>query len=324
MLSRIGERGFCHRALMVTELEARIAWGFMAQPGDPFVRALCEARGPVEALARVVGQGRLSQVTAGVAVEDTPLLSSHRDRLKAAYNADKVRHSMALQERAGIVALDASHPDWPISLDDLGEAAPLTLWARGNPAAWSAAIPRLAVVGSRKPTATGLTHAASIIAGPWLDGVTVVSGGALGIDTVAHHAALLHHRVPVAVLAGGLEGVYPSQNVGLMNRVSDAGVVFSEAPCGTRVRPEKFLARNRLIAALSHGVIVVEAAYRSGAINTAHHAAALGREVAVVPGRWDDAASRGCFRLARDLGARILTEPADAGLVLPLGSGVRA
>jgi DNA processing protein len=309
---------------MPSEVEARIAWGFMAQPGDPFARTLCTALGPREALARVVGNGSVSRVTAGIALEDTPLTAAHRERLKASYDPDTVRRSMAVQERAGIIALEQSHPDWPETLHDLGDAAPLTLWVRGDPGAWSVSTPRLAVVGSRAPTAAGLAHTASIIAGPWLDHAAVISGGATGIDTVAHHAALLHHRVPIAVLAGGLEGVYPTQNSGLMNHVAQAGAIFSEAPCGMRVRPEKFLARNRLIAALSHGVIVVEAAYRSGAINTAHHAANLGREVAVVPGRWDDKASRGCFRLAKDLGARILTEPADAGLVLPLGSGVRA
>ena len=309
---------------MPSEVEARIAWGLIAQPGDPFARALCKALGPLEALARVVGKGGVSHVTAGIALEDTPLTAAHRDRLKSAYDPDAVRRSKALQERAGIIALDPSHPDWPGALCDLGEGAPLTLWARGNPGAWAEGTSRLAVVGARAPTAAGLAHTASIIAGPWLDHAAVISGGATGIDTVAHHAALLHHRVPIAVLAGGLEGVYPPQNLGLMNQVAQEGVIFSEAPCGMRVRPEKFLARNRLIAALSHGVIVVEAAYRSGAINTAHHAANLGREVAVVPGRWDDKASRGCFRLAKDLGARILTEPADAGLVLPLGSRVRA
>ena len=309
---------------MVTETKARIAWGFLAQPGDPLAKVLCDTLGPGEALRRVLGNAPLSEVIAGVEIGETLLTPSHRDRLRAAYKPDVVRRSLALQERAGIQILDSSHPHWPEALRDLGESAPLTLWARGNPAAWDASTPRLAVVGSRQPTAAGLTHTASIVAGPWLAGATVISGGASGIDTVAHHAALLHKRVPIAVLAGGLEGVYPTQNVALMNRVAEVGVIFSEAPCGMRVRPEKFLARNRLIAALSHGVIVVEAAFRSGAINTAHHAAGLGREVAVVPGRWDDKASRGCFRLARDLGARILTEPADAGLVLPLGAGVPA
>lgn len=309
---------------MVTETQARIAWGFIAQPGDPVAKVLCDALGPEEALRRVLGNAPLRKVVTDVEMGETPLTPSHRDRLRAGYNPDVVRRSQTLQEQAGIQMLDSSDSDWPAALHDLGESAPLTLWARGNPAAWDASTSRLAVVGSRQPTAAGLTHTASIVAGPWLDGATVISGGASGIDTVAHHAALLHERVPIAVLAGGLEGVYPTQNVALMNRVAEAGVIFSEAPCGLRVRPEKFLARNRLIAALSHGVIVVEAAFRSGAINTAHHAARLGREVAVVPGRWDDKASRGCFRLARDLGARILTEPADAGLVLPLGAGVRA
>jgi len=105
--------------------------------------------------------------------------------------------------------------------------------------------------------------------------------------------------------------------VALMNRIAERGALYSEAPCGMRVKPEKFLARNRLIAALANAVVVVEAAHRSGAINTAYHAAGLGREVGVVPGRWEDRHAKGCFRLARDLGARILTEAEDVRLLLP-------
>ncbi|MGB4713356.1 MAG: DNA-processing protein DprA, partial [Pontimonas sp.] len=118
--------------------------------------------------------------------------------------------------------------------------------------------------------------------------------------------------------------VYPSENTALMSQIEERGAVFSEAPCGLRIRPERFLARNRLIAALSDGVVVVEAAYRSGAINTAHHAAGLGRQIGVVPGRWGDPAARGCFRIARDVGAMVLTEAADVGFLLPGMPGVHA
>ena len=106
-----------------------------------------------------------------------------------------------------------------------------------------------------------------------------------------------------------------------MGQISASGVVLSESPCTTRPRGELFLHRNRLIAALSHGVVVVEAAFRSGAMNTASHAAALGREVGVVPGRWSDATSAGCFRIARERGAVILSEPADVAMLLPTPAG---
>lgn len=108
---------------MPSEVEARIAWGFMAQPGDPFARTLCTALGPREALARVVGNGSVSRVTAGIALEGTPLTAVHRERLKASYDPDTVRRSMVVQERAGIIALEQSHPDWPETLHDLGDAA---------------------------------------------------------------------------------------------------------------------------------------------------------------------------------------------------------
>ncbi len=296
---------------------AQIAWGFLADPGDPLARALCEAWGPEKALGLVTGSGTSAAVFAGLGRASHPLDGSHLRHWRARYHPDEVARSYHLQQRAGIEVLDSSHRAWPTTMNDLGPSAPLSLWVRGNPTIWAAHPVSLAVVGSRRPTGAGLGHTTSIVQGAWCDTVAIVSGGATGIDTVAHHAALVHDRVPLVVLAGGLDAVYPAENVALMNRIAERGALYSEAPCGMRVKPEKFLARNRLIAALANAVVVVEAAHRSGAINTAYHAAGLGREVGVVPGRWEDRHAKGCFRLARDLGARILTEAEDVRLLLP-------
>ena len=302
---------------------SRIAWGMIAHPGDVLARDLCELFGPAEALARVLAPRSHAATLSLVRGEVTGGDRKHLGTLHERYDADGVSASLLQQVRAGIGVLHPSHPAWPARLADLGEAAPLALWFRGNPEA-ATTLPVLAVVGSRRPSGAGLGNATSIVAGTWSEGVAVLSGGAAGIDTVAHQASLIHQRVPLCVLAGGLESVYPSENTALMSQIEERGAVFSEAPCGLRIRPERFLARNRLIAALSDGVVVVEAAYRSGAINTAHHAAGLGREIGVVPGRWGDPATRGCFRIARDVGAMVLTEAADVGFLLPGMPGVHA
>ncbi len=295
---------------------SRIAWAMIAEPGDVLARDLCQSLGPEEALAGVLAPRSHTSMLTRLGREVRTGDRKHVGTWLSRYDSDRVGASFAQQRRAGIAVLDSSHTAWPARLDDLGDKAPLALWVRGNPEAATAPAV-LAVVGSRRPTGAGLHHTTSIVSGPWGDGLTIISGGAAGIDAVAHQASLIHQRVPLCVLAGGLESVYPKENTALMSQIEEHGAVLSEAPCGVAIRPERFLARNRLIAALSHAVVVVEAAYRSGAINTAHHAATLGREMGVVPGRWDDAATRGCFRIARDLGAMVLTEAADVGFLLP-------
>jgi DNA processing protein len=144
----------------------------------------------------------------------------------------------------------------------------------------------------------------------------VVSGGAVGIDRAAHQAALDSQKPQIAVLAGGLDQLYPRANVGLFQQIKISGILLSEAPATIVSEAHRFLHRNRLIAALSNAVVVVEAAWRSGAMNTASHAAALGRGLGVVPGRWEDQRSAGCFRVVRERGALVLSEPGDIELLL--------
>jgi len=219
---------------------AQIAWGFLADPGDPLARALCEAWGPEKALGLVTGSGTSAAVFAGLGRASHPLDGSHLRHWRARYHPDEVARSYHLQQRAGIEVLDSSHRAWPTTMNDLGPSAPLSLWVRGNPTIWAAHPVSLAVVGSRRPTGAGLGHTTSIVQGAWCDTVAIVSGGATGIDTVAHHAALVHDRVPLVVLAGGLDAVYPAENVALMNRIAERGALYSEAPCGMRVKPESF------------------------------------------------------------------------------------
>jgi DNA processing protein len=150
----------------------------------------------------------------------------------------------------------------------------------------------------------------------------VVSGGAYGIDAAAHRAALAAEGATVLVSAGGLDRAYPPGNAGLFERVADSGLVVSESPPGAAPQRRRFLTRNRLIAALSTGTVVVEAAARSGATNTAMHCVDLGRPLMAVPGPVTSAMSVGCHRLlAADTRRAELVTGVDDVLVLIGGSG---
>ena len=148
-------------------------------------------------------------------------------------------------------------------------------------------------------------------------GLTIVSGGTRGISTDAHRRAVNGGGINVAVVAGGLESTYPPDNGSLFDRVLQRGAMVSEVPATVAPTIGGLLARNRVVAALADGVVAVQAEYRSGAISVAYHAAALGRHVGVVPGPWNDTRSAGCWRIYRECGAIVLTEPADLSLVIP-------
>ena len=298
--------------------QALIAWRLCAEPGDQVASALVGLEGLVGALEWVRSKDSIIAMAQRLAapLDDMRGLETRLRAFRARDDPARVEASWKVQQRLPITMVAPGDTHWPRGLDDLGPYAPLGLWVRGNPELLVDTSPTLAVVGSRAATAQGLAHTKAIIEGPWCEGVAIISGGARGIDTAAHRSALDHRRPTLAVLAGGLESVYPSENTRLMASVAETGVVLSESPCTTAPRGELFLHRNRLIAALAEAVVVVEARFRSGALNTASHASALGRSVAVVPGRWGDAATAGCFRLVRERGALVLSEPADIGMVL--------
>lgn len=188
---------------------------------------------------------------------------------------------------------------------------PLGLWWRG-PADPATALGRsVSVVGTRAPTPYGRTVAADLSAGAAAEGFTVVSGGAFGIDAAAHRAVLGVRGTTIAVLAGGVDRLYPRGNDGLLREVAETGAVISAQPPGTGVTRYRFLDRNRIIAALTGATVVVEAAARSGALSTAAWAAALDRPVGAVPGPVTSVASVGCHLLLRDRGAVLIGRTAD-------------
>lgn len=174
---------------------------------------------------------------------------------------------------------------------------PFGLWVRGVLAVEQLGLRCVAVVGARAATSYGEHIAVEFGYGLASSDVTVVSGGAFGIDACAHRGALAAHGATVLVSAGGLERPYPQAHAGLFAEVAESGLLVSESPPGCAPQRHRFLSRNRIIAALSSATVVVEAAVRSGALNTAAHAQLLGRPLLAVPGPVTSAMSAGCHAL---------------------------
>jgi DNA processing protein len=176
---------------------------------------------------------------------------------------------------------------------------PLALWVRGSGELAGAGVRSVAVVGSRASTSYGESVCTDWSYRLAMQEVTVVSGGAYGIDAAAHRGALAAGGVSILVSAGGLDRPYPAGNAALYDRLAERGLLISERPPGSAPHRQRFLSRNRLIAALGSVTLVVEAAYRSGALNSAGYARDLGRPVLAVPGPITSAMSQGCHQLLR-------------------------
>lgn len=208
-----------------------------------------------------------------------------------------------------LVTLD--DPGYPSRLREL-PGAPLALWLRGaQPELLET--PALAIVGSRNATAGGIANARAFASAFGHSGLTVLSGLASGIDAAAHRGALGTTGGTLAVLGNGIDNVYPRENAGLGQQIAAAGLLISEYAPGTPAARFRFPERNRIIAGLSFGVLVVEAGSRSGSLITARLAGEFGRDVFAIPGSIHNPLSRGCHQLIRQ-GAR-LVETADDVLV---------
>jgi len=233
-------------------------------------------------------------------------------------------------ERAAAVGARLVCPgdvEWPSQLLDLdrpggdGEAAaaaPLALWVRGAADLRLAAVRSVAVVGARAGTGYGTHVAAELGSGLADRGWCVVSGAAYGIDAAAHRGALAAGGLTVAVLACGVDRAYPVGHTALLDRLAVEGLVVSELPPGCHPTRARFLDRNRVIAALTRGCVVVEAALRSGALSTAAWARRLGRPVLAVPGPVTSTMSAGPHREVRERGAELVTSASD--VVAAVGS----
>ncbi|AND16620.1 DNA-processing protein DprA [Rathayibacter tritici] len=311
---------------VLIDAAARCAWSSLTEPGDSAAALLIERVGAAEAFAHVVSASSAADILAaspiGSSAEGTdqvgPLdsevaaLHSGLARWRPRLDRRLLFRRVEIAGRLGARLLLPDTPGWPGSLDDLGPHAPLLLWLRGDRAAFDPPY-RLALVGARAATGYGEHIAAELAAGVAIRGVCVVSGGAFGIDAVAHRGALGSGGRTVAFLAGGADRLYPTAHADLLQRIiaTPGCAVATEVPPGTTPTRWRFLQRNRLIAASTAATVVVEAGARSGSLNTAGHAAALGRPLGAVPGPVTSASSTGCHRLLREYAATCVTSPAD-------------
>ncbi|MEU1305347.1 DNA-processing protein DprA [Streptomyces shenzhenensis] len=217
---------------------------------------------------------------------------------------------LAVARAAGVRVVAPGDTEWPAQLDDLGDARPVGLWLRGRPSLRIWALRSVAVVGARACTGYGAHMAATLAAGLTERGWVVVSGGAYGIDGAAHRGALGAGGATVAVLACGVDRPYPRGHAELITRIAEQGLVVGELPPGDHPTPSRFILRNRVIAALTRGTVVVEAAHRSGSLVTARAAQRLGRFTMGVPGPATSGLSAGVHELLRGEGV-LVTDAAD-------------
>jgi DNA processing protein len=321
--ARAGAAGGPPVAVSVELLLARAYLSRVAEAPAPALVRLIDEVGPVAAAERV----RSGRVGERVAAE-----TSARRAVRRA-EAD-----LEAAETAGARLLVPEHPDWPTwwfaaySLSGARElTAPLALWVRGPRRLAELCDRSVAVVGARAATGYGAHLAGELAAGLADRDVTVVSGAAIGIDGAAHRGALGVEGTTVAVLACGIDRAYPAVHERLIERIAGTGLVVSEYPPGCVPARNRFLVRNRLIAGLAAGTLVVEAGLRSGAQRTAADARALGRTVMALPGPVTSGRSAGCHRLIRD-GAVLVTRAEEIveavgrigqDLATDLESGVR-
>jgi DNA processing protein len=278
---------------MSDERAARLRLARLAEPGDQKLGEALARGSAVELVDRIVRRDLT-----------LPKVDDYRVRLTG---VDEQDDAARLDDVGGRFVIPGDS-EWPTQLDDLGPTRPVGLFVRGADVRLSA-LRSVAIVGSRAATQYGL-HVATEFATDLADrGWTVVSGGAYGIDAAAHRGALAARGTTVAVMANGVDVGYPLGNVSLFDRIrADGGCLVSELAPGVNPTKPRFLQRNRVIAALTRATLVVEAAHRSGALNTASSCLRLGRQLMAVPGPVTSAMSAGCHRLMRaDEGARLVT-----------------
>ena len=305
---------------------ARAAWSTLIEPGDRVAGRLISVFGPERALQFLIDRYRADEILKeceGIdELECDPTqfeedLAEGITRWQPRLNSGDALNAVTHAAKLGAFLITPEDKLWPAGLNDLGMHAPLLLWGRGKHSTLEHFQNSLAVVGARASTGYGehvTMETGSAIAEA---GVAIVSGAAYGIDGMAHRSALAVGGTTMAFLAGGVDRFYPSGHDALLSRIMETGLVMAEAPCGYAPTKWRFLLRNRLIAASSQATVVMEAGWRSGSLNTANHAATLGRPLGVVPGPVTSASSAGCHRLLREYDAVCVTTASEMLELLP-------
>jgi DNA processing protein len=281
----------------------RAAWATAVTPGDRIVWQAMELLGAIRALTEMWAGAEIRKVRRLADVLDVSPneVEAFRRRYPKPPDQSVVSAVRALTRELGLSVLSPHSPQWPRRLHDLGPYQPAVLFVRGSVDFLDTA-PTLGVVGSRSPSPDGLVAARVLTREATGCGYAIVSGGARGIDWVAHESASDLDARQVMVLATASNRL-ASWQPAMVQRVARRGAVVTETPPGCAITPASFLHRNRVIAALSDRLVVVEAAERSGSLNTASHAKTLGRDVSAVVSRPQDDKNAGCYRLIDEWGA---------------------
>jgi DNA processing protein len=299
---------------------ARAALTYLAEPGDARLGALIASRGAAGALAAIKA-GKLPAACASPAARAAAQRAVQRWQVRL--GEVPTSGDLTALAREGIRLICPGEAEWPARLADLGDAQPYALWLRGTADLRFSCLHSVAIVGSRAATGYGCYVAADLAASVAARGWTVISGAAYGIDAAAHRGALSADGATVAVMACGADVPYPAGHKDLLDAIAARGVVASEWPPRRTVTRLRFLVRNRVIAALATGTLVVEAGQRSGALNTARHARELLRPLMAVPGPVTSDTSAGCHTIIRQWRGELITNAADVIEYLsPMGEGV--
>jgi DNA processing protein len=289
------------------ERPSRAALTWIAEPGDQAMGALLRVCDPAEVVSALI-EGRAPRLSDAAGI---PRLERALPKWAARLGDVPPESALDRWRRNGIRLVIPGDTEWPGQLDVLGDARPWGLWVRGHADLRFACLRSVSVVGTRAATGYGAHVSGELAIALAEAGWTIVSGGAFGIDGCAHRAALAVHGITVAVLACGVDRDYPLGHCELFRSIREQGALVSEWPPGRMPTKPGFLVRNRVIAALSRGTVVVEAALRSGALNTARHAHDLGRPLMAVPGPVTSQQSAGCHEVIRDWGAVCVTSARD-------------
>ncbi|MDQ3382227.1 MAG: DNA-processing protein DprA [Actinomycetota bacterium] len=276
----------------------RMAWARLSEPADRVARSLIDQLGLRDALDLVLHGSRRSS-------------SPKAERFAARLADFDLERDLEVTQRCGARVIIPGDDEWPHGLADL-DAPPMCLWVRGPRPLGPTCARSVSIVGARAATAYGEYVAADLAGRLAARGFTIVSGAAFGIDAAAHRGALANDAPTVAVMAGGVERAYPAAHASLIRQIAETSAVVSEVPPGSAPTRTRFLLRNRLIATLSTGTIVIEAGLRSGALNTAGTAGKKGRPVGAVPGPVTSMVSAGCHQAVREGLAVLVTDAEEA------------
>jgi DNA processing protein len=278
---------------VINEARARLILFSIIQPADPFWIYEINQRGGLSVYHRII--------SGNYYLKQQEILKLQQQIMQR-----QVKDLELEISKAGGVFITPEDNDWPISLADLA-TPPIGLVIAGDRSVLLKLDKSISIVGSRQPTNYGLQLSYSLASQASLAQLVVVSGGAYGIDTASHQGALSVGGLSIAVLAGGINRLYPLENQKLFKDITKSGLLISEVMPNTESKPYRFLIRNRLIAALSRSTVVVEAKFISGSIRTARDAAEIFRPVFAIPGPVTSPLSEGCHRLIAERVADIAT-----------------